>query len=104
MALDPARADFFTAMGEEFAHALTPPLPDTASIQDCCEPVWAVLGTDLTPDRLVGLDDTEIDRLAAEFAAYFEGPPPSPEQIRTAMEAILRRWPPGSLAENHGRE
>lgn len=92
------RMDFEQAMGEEFGHCLSPPLPfEDASAHECCEVVWKVLGDEVIPDRLSTLFDDEIAALAAGFGGYFEVDNPTEQRIRAAITQTLARWPVGSL-------
>ena len=100
MRQDQQYADFITAMGESFGDYVCPPVQEAdASPHECCEAVWSVLGTSVTPEVLAALDDGGLDALSGGFARYFEVPAPSREQIRAAVDATLFRWPPGSLQE-----
>ncbi len=92
------RMDFEQAMGEEFGHCLSPPLPfEDASAHECCEPIWKVLGDEVSPERLATLSEADIAALAASFGRYFEVENPKEEQVREAMARTLARWPVGSL-------
>jgi len=88
------RMDFEQAMGEEFAECLTPPLPfEEASSHECCEVIWTVLGDGVDPQMLAAATADQIAALAAEFGSYFEVGAPSGEQIISAIDRTLRRWP-----------
>ena len=98
MRQDQPYADFITAMGESFGDHVCPPVPvDDASPHECCEAVWSLLGTDVTPEMLASLDDSRLDALGIAFGRYFEVAAPTRTQIRAAVAATLFRWPPGSL-------
>jgi hypothetical protein len=93
-----SRADFLQAAGESFGDCICPPIPfEDASAHECCEVLTEALGDGFTPDRLAALTDTEMATLATRFGDYFESEPPSPAQIRQAVERTLRRWPVGSV-------
>lgn len=92
------RMDFEQAMGEEFGHCLSPPLPfEDASAHECCEAIWKVLGNEVGPDRLAVLSEVEVALLASGFGRYFEVENPTAEQVRAAIAETLARWPVGSL-------
>jgi hypothetical protein len=98
MRRDQPYADFITAMSASFGDHLCPPVPDDdASPHECCEAIWSLLGTDITPEILASLDDSGLDALGVAVGRYFEVSAPTREQIRAAVAATLCRWPPGSL-------
>jgi len=95
------RPDFEQAMGEEFGESVCPPVPfEAASPHECCEVVWQIAGTDVTPAKLVSLGEAEIIALSAAFGDYFECEAPSGDQIKDAIARLLARWPVGSLGES----
>jgi hypothetical protein len=94
------RADFETAMGEEFGALVSPPVPFLeASPHECCEAIWLAFGHDVTPRKLASVSDSEIADLANAFGTHFECDAPARMQLREAIARTLARWPPGSLDE-----
>lgn len=92
------RMDFEQAMGDEFGHCLSPPLPfEDASAHECCEAIWKVLGHDIGPDQLATISGSDVVALASGFGGYFEVENPTEEQVRGAIARTLARWPAGSL-------
>jgi hypothetical protein len=94
------RADFLSAMGEEFGALVSPPVPFLeASHQQCCEAIWLALGEGVTPSVLAVLTQPQLEQLAVAFGRWFECSPPPVMQITEAVARTLHRWPPGSLGE-----
>jgi len=92
--------EFLTAMGESFSESISPPVPfDDASIHECYNAIWSVLGQDVTPTSLASLSAAQVSALAAGIGAYFESEPPTPGQVQDAIARTLARWPAGSLGE-----
>jgi hypothetical protein len=86
--------DLWTAVGEEFGAAVSPPVPfEDATPQACAEVVVAMLGAEAGASRLGRLTGDDLERLAAAFAAFFEVAPPDVEALRRAGLAVARRWP-----------
>jgi hypothetical protein len=96
--------------GDSFGDYVSTPIPfDDASPHECCEGLWSVLGTKITPTQLAQLSPETIatmvyDRpevIAYQFGEYFACEAPTVEQITAAMvedrpEVIaqtLVRWP-----------
>jgi hypothetical protein len=95
------KADFESAMGEEFGHLLSPPVPFfEASPHECCEAIWRALGDDITPTKLASLGESDFQALAEAFGSWFECETPPTMQIAEAIARTLSRWPVGSLNEN----
>jgi hypothetical protein len=95
------RPDFEQALGEAFSEFVSPPVPfEDASPHDCCEVVWSVAGSKLTPTGLAALSKAQIAALAEEFGDYFESEAPTVQQIEDAIAHTLARWPVGSLGED----
>ncbi len=95
------RSDFNQAFGESFGESVSPPIPfENASPHECCEALWAVLGTNITPTQLAQLSPETIAAIAHQFGEYFECEAPTVEQIENAIAQTLFRWPIGSLDEN----
>jgi hypothetical protein len=91
------RSNFDQALGESFCDYISPPIPfDAASPHECCEVIWAVLGTNITPTQLAQLSPETI---AQQFGEYFESEAPTVEQVQAAIDQTLFRWPIGSLGE-----
>lgn len=94
------RTDFEQAMGETFGEAIVPPVNfEDASAHECCEVIWSVLGTKVTPRSLAQLTDLQVLALSRKFGEYFECERPPLEKIREAIGRTLARWPVGSLGE-----
>jgi hypothetical protein len=94
------RAEFEQAMGETFGYYLSPPVPfEDASPHECCEVVWKVAGTEVTPTILASLSEAQIVALSVAFGSYFETVPPTVERIKHAIAGTLARWPVGSMGE-----
>jgi hypothetical protein len=94
------RSDFDQALGESFGASISPPIPfDDASPHECCEALWAVLGTNITPTQLAQLSPETIATIAQQFGEYFECEAPTVAQIEGAIDQTLTRWPIGSLGE-----
>ena len=92
------RADFESAMGEEFGNLVSPPVPFfEASPQECCEAIWLAFGRNVTPDDLTSLTTEQLVNLAQSFANWFECEPPPVMQLAEAVARTLSRWPAGSL-------
>lgn len=90
---DGRRADFEQAVGECFADAVCPPVPfELASAHECFEAVSAAFPVS-SPSAFASLTAEQTDRLGKSFAAWFECAPPSRKQLRSAADALLRRWP-----------
>jgi hypothetical protein len=95
------RLYFNQALGESFGDHISPPIPfDSASPHECCEPLWAVLGANITPTQLAQLSPETIATIAHQFGEYFECEAPTVEQIQAAIAQTLFRWPIGSIDEN----
>jgi hypothetical protein len=95
------RLYFDQALGESFGEYISPLIPfDAASPHECCEALWAVLGTNITPTQLAQLSPETIATIAQQFGEYFECEAPTVEQIEAAIDQTLFRWPIGSLGEN----
>jgi hypothetical protein len=93
------RADFESAMGEEFGDLVSPPVPFLeASPHECCEAIWLALGRGVTPDDLASLSVEQLGGLAQGFANWFDCEPPPTMQIAEAVARTLARWPSGSLS------
>ena len=91
---DLQRSGFLSALGEELAEAVSPPVPFVdASPHECCEAARGVLGADLAPPVLAGLDEDGLRRLADALGAWFEVEPPALPRVRHAVERTLARWP-----------
>lgn len=94
-------ADFFQAVGESFSDSVSPPVPfDLATSHECFEVLLLVVGKSITPSVLAKLNEDTIKILAEEFGRYFECEAPSFEQVQTAIELSLFRWPVGSLGKS----
>ncbi|WP_147336837.1 hypothetical protein [Pseudomonas abyssi] len=94
------RADFESAMGEEFGDLVSPPVPFfEASPHECCEAIWKALGDDVTPTMLENLTDSDFQKIAVAFGNWFECEAPPAMQIAEAVARTLSRWPAGSLDE-----
>jgi hypothetical protein len=94
------RPEFEQALGETFGHFVSPPVPfEDASPHECCEVVWKIAGTGVTPKRLANLTEQEIEQLSRRFGAYFGCEAPTVGQIKDAIAHTLARWPVGSLGE-----
>jgi hypothetical protein len=90
------RSDFNQALGESFGDYVSPPIPfDAASPHECCEALWSVLGTNITPTQLAQLSPETIATIAHQFGEYFECEAPTIEQIQAAIAQTLFRWPIG---------
>jgi hypothetical protein len=85
-------ADFLTALGEEFATALSPPV-DLIVPQDGYEVWLRAFGTRPTPAALAALTSPDVERLRAACASLFECPDVSIEQVTLAVRRTLARWP-----------
>ena len=95
------KADFESAMGEEFGDLVSPPVPFfEASPHECCEAIWQALGDDVTPTVLANLTDPELQNIASAFGNWFECEAPPVMQIAEAVARTLSRWPAGSLDES----
>lgn len=98
--LETRRADFGQAMGESFSDAIVPPVDfEDASAHECCEVIWAFLGSNVTPRHLAQLTDAEVAALSRKFGKYFECDSPSVEKLKVAIARTLARWPVGSLGK-----
>ena len=87
------RADFEQAVGECFADAVCPPASfELASAHECFEAVAAALSA-ASPSDFRSLTGQQIDRLARSFSSWFGCAPPTEDQLRSAADAVLRRWP-----------
>ncbi len=94
------RPDFEQAMGETFGESIVPPVDfESASAHECCEVIWSVLGTKVTPTSLTQLTGQQVVALSRKFGEYFECESPSVEKIKEAIARTLARWPVGSLDE-----
>ncbi len=94
------RPDFEQAMGETFGEAISPPVSfEDASAHECCEVIWACLGSKVTPKSLALLSEEQVVTLSREFGEYFECESPPVEKIKEAIARTLARWPVGSLGE-----
>ncbi len=94
------RPDFEQAMGKTFGEFVCPPVPfEDATPHECCEVVWSVAGTNVTPTDLAALTEAQLVVLSQKFGEYFASPSPSVEQIKEAIAHTLARWPAGSLGE-----
>ena len=87
-------------MGEIFADLVSPPVPfEDASPHECCEVIWSVAGSNVTPRGLAALTDAQILVLSQKFGEYFESQSPSVDKIKEAIAQTLAVWPVGSLGE-----
>jgi len=87
-------SDFLTALGEEFATALSLPVDFDLIVPQDGYDVWRrTFGTDPTPAALAALAAPDIERLRAECARYFECRDVSADQVRLAIDRVLSRWP-----------
>jgi hypothetical protein len=94
------RPDFEQAMGETFGWYVRPQVPfEEASPHNCCEAVWSVLGTEVTPRGLAVATDEQVAAIAQAFARLGEGGAPPAARIRQAIADTLALWPVGSLGE-----
>jgi hypothetical protein len=94
------RPDFETGMGEIFGGFVSPPVPFAdASPHECCEVIWLVAGSDVTPRSLAALQDAQIVALSQKFGEYFGCQSPSVDKIKEAIAETLAAWPVGSLGE-----
>ena len=92
---DPRQSDFLSALGEELAEAVSPPVPfEDASPHECCEAARGVLGPEAAPQVLAALDEDGLRCLADALGAWFEVEPPALPRVRRAVERTLARWPP----------
>jgi hypothetical protein len=92
------RLYFNQALGESFGDHISPPIPfDAASPHECCEALWAVLGTNITPTQLAQLSPETIATIAQQFGEYFESEAPTVEQVQAAIDQTLFRCPIGSI-------
>ena len=87
--------DFHQAAGECFSEAINPPVPfEEISPHECCEVLWQQIGKRFTPATLASLSAAQKMALAQAFATYFECAALSLEQIETAIDSTIARWPP----------
>ena len=86
--------DFVSAICEEFSRAIDSVVPpEFLTPQDCWDPVIEVFGKDFDSRTLVGITDEQIRQLQAAFAKWFECEGITELQMRSAISAVLRRWP-----------
>ena len=93
---DPRQSDFLSALGEELAEAVSPPVPfEDVSPHERCEAVRDVLGPEAAPPVLAALSEDGLRRPACALGSWFEVEPPTLPTVRHAVERTLARWSAG---------
>ena len=86
--------DFLAALGQEFCHALSPPVPEALIVPQDAYEVWLrAFGDAPSPERLAHLSGPQLSHLRDECERYFECQFISTKHVQTAIACVLARWP-----------
>jgi len=86
--------DFLAALGEEFCEALGPAVPEDLIVPQDGYEVWLrAFKQAPSLELLSSLSDPQLSRLRDECERYFECPAVSVQQVRSAVDRTLARWP-----------